>query len=403
MNNISENICFLDRGEKLPEHAATGVSLHCHTLHSKELLDFVPYYANRIPVLSYFWRREMRRYVKRDGREPDFTNGHWTPPLTGHDVFGMEKESLAQLGLEAMVSITDHDSINANLELRRDIDGEKAPISMEWTVPFEHGFFHVGVHNLPCDKAEAITSELLDYTHAKGVPDNELLHGLFEMLNGFGEVLVVLNHPVWDIEMIGQQPHELILARFVAEHARWIHALEINGFRAWSENRAVIDLADSIGLPLVSGGDRHCCQSNTMINVTDAASFAEFAAEIRNDGHSRIVVMPEYIDPLPSRQLRAIAQILGNYGHNAEGRKIWSDRVYLDYQDGGGLKSLTEHWNGRVPKWTHAAFFALSVLAHPALQPLIALTVGDKDIGRDENKPADTNFTANGSPLLADR
>ncbi|MBC7899276.1 MAG: hypothetical protein H7070_04420 [Saprospiraceae bacterium] len=403
MYNNSKNVCFLDRGEGLGEAARTGVSLHCHTLHSKELLDFVPYYAERIPVVSYFWRREMRRKLERDGRLPDFTTGHWTPPLTGHDVFRMEKENLAKLGLEAMVSITDHDSINGNLEIRRDIDGAVAPISMEWTVPFENAFFHVGVHNLPIEHAEAITADLLDYTHAKGEPDNGRLHEIFEMLNEFPDVLIVLNHPIWDIEMIGQQSHERSLARFVAEHADWIHALEINGFRTWSENQAVIGLANSICLPLVSGGDRHCCQSNTMINVTEAESFAEFVGEVRNDAFSRIVVMPEYKDPLPSRQLRSIAQILGNYEHFSEGSRKWPDRVYFDFDDGNGLRTLTDHWNGRVPKWTNFAFIALSVLAHPAVQPIIALTVGDTDIGRSEKKTGDTGFTISGSPSTSER
>ncbi len=403
MKRDTKNVCFLDRGEGLAEAARTGVSLHCHTLHSKELLDFVPYYAERIPVASYFWQREMRRHLKRDGRLPDFTTGHWTPPLTGTEVFGMESENMAKLGLEAIVSITDHDSINANLELRNDIAGEAAPISMEWTVPFENAFFHIGVHNLPREQAAAITAELLAYTYAKGWPDNDRLHEIFEMLNDLPDVLVVLNHPIWDIEMIGQQEHERLLARFVAEHARWIHTLEINGFRSWAENELVIDLAEQLGLPIVSGGDRHCCQSNTMINVTDSRSFAEFAGEIRNDRFSRIVVMPEYKDPLPVRQLRSIAQILGNYAHFPEGRKLWSDRVFLDHNDGNGVRTLTEHWNGRRPKWTYAAFFALKVLTHPAVRPLITLTVGDNDIGRDEKRQANTVFPIGNSPISAQR
>lgn len=403
MNNDTKNVRFLDRGEKLDNAARAGVSLHCHTLHSKELLDFVPYYAERIPVVSYFWRREMRRHIDRDGRLPDFTAGHWTPPLTGQDVFGMERKNLEQLGLDAMVSITDHDSINANLEILRDIDNKKAPISMEWTVPFEDAFFHIGVHNLPLEDAETITAELLAYTYAKGEPDNARLHDLFGLLNGSPDVLVVLNHPIWDIEMIGQQSHERSLARFVAEHSKWIHAFEINGFRSWTENQAVIALADSVGLPLVSGGDRHCCQSNTMINLTDAGSFAEFVNEIRCDGFSRIAVKPEYNDPLPSRQLRSIAQILAKYDHFPEGRQRWSDRVFLDYKDGNGLRTLTAHWNGQTPKWTYFAFFALSVLAHPAIQPLIALTVGDTDIGRDEKKTHDPSFVIGSSPIPSER
>lgn len=401
MKKNIENVKFHKRGEDFGEFTRTGVSLHCHTLHSKELLDFVPYYASRIPIASYFWNRHIRHSEKQYGSTPDFSKGYWTPPLTGLEVFNSERDHLARLGLEAIVSITDHDSINANLEIRSDIDSGRSPISMEWTVPFEEGFFHVGVHNLPAESAETITAELLDYTHRKGRPDNTRLHELFELLNQFPDVLIVLNHPIWDIEMVGQHAHERVLEKFVAEHAKWIHAIEINGFRSWAENVAAAELATSLGLPLVSGGDRHCLQHNTMINVTNAKDFAEFAGEIRQDHHSEIVVMPEYSDPLPCRQLRSISQILGTYSHFPESRRSWSDRVYLDYNDGGGLKTLSEHWNGEIPKWTYPAFLALALLSHRVAQPLIALAVGDRDIGRNEEKLTNTSFAMEDSPLSA--
>lgn len=399
MKNRAGDVLFLKRREKLDGRGGTGVSLHCHTLHSKELLDFVPYYAQRIPIASYFWKREMRRQIELTGSIPDFRAGYWEPPLTGHEVFQSEGETLAALGLESIVSITDHDSINANLELRKDIDAELAPVSLEWTVPFENAFFHIGVHNLPIDRAEAITEELLAYTYSKYGPDSKRLHELFAMLNEMPNVLVVLNHPIWDIEMIGQ--HERALRRLLDQHAKWIHALEINGFRSWKENQTVIDLANGIGKPIISGGDRHCCQSNTMINITDADSFDEFVAEIRVDAFSRVAVTPAYHVSLPVRQVRSMAQILGNFKDFPAGRRAWSDRVHLDYHDGLGLRTLTEHWNGRRPIWSSLALFALSMLAHPIVEPLISLTVGDNDIGRDEKKALDPAFAINGSPLTA--
>jgi len=393
MKHKTENVYFLERGESLSEMSNAGISLHCHTLHSKELLEFVPYYAKRIPVASYLWRRQMKRYADKNQSWPDFRSGYWEPPLSAHDVFGQERASITGLCLErAMISITDHDSINANLELRSTINRAVAPISLEWTVPFENAFFHIGVHNLPCDEANAITADLLAYTHAVGAPDDRRLEELFARLNEFPEVLIVLNHPIWDIEMIGQSAHESALGRFMCRHAKWIHALEINGFRSWNENQAVIELAAAARKPIISGGDRHCLQSNTMINITDACSFDEFVSEVRNDSLSRIAVTPDYHAPLPSRQLRSIAQILATHKQFDEGRRVWSDRVFLDYHDGKGLRSLTKHWQGRRPAWTYIAFFVLRVLAHQAFQPLIAVAVGDKDIGRNEKKINSSSF-----------
>src|SRR5262245_50023428 len=91
------NVRFLERGERLEGHVSAVVSLHCHTLHSKEILDFVPYYAERIPLISLLWHREQRRSIRQHGKPPDFDKGYWTPPLTGRQVFEMESASMSAL------------------------------------------------------------------------------------------------------------------------------------------------------------------------------------------------------------------------------------------------------------------------------------------------------------------
>lgn len=385
MIDRSHKIRFLAKDEQLGVDARSGVSLHCHTLHSKEILDFVPYYAERIPVVSYIWRREMARRERIYGRTPDFTKGYWEPPLASSDVFASERENLARIGLDPIVSITDHDSIAAGVELVNAVGNDTAPISMEWTVPFRDAFFHVGIHNLPVADAGAIATELLDFTNSTEPPDDRWLESLLAMLDAIDGVLVVLNHPMWDIEMIGQHAHESALAQFVATHGRWIHAIEVNGFRSWSENADAIELAESLDLPIISGGDRHCCHANTMINLTDAATFTEFADEIRRDKYSRVAVLPEYNSPLPARQLASMAQILGEFRHFEPGRRRWSDRVFLETHDGAGLASLTELWNGRPPVWTNVALLALKLMSHRAMVPIINAVVGDTDIGRSES------------------
>ena len=129
---------------------------------------------------------------------------------------------------------------------------------------------------------------------------------MFAMLSEIPEVLVVLNHPIWDIEMVGKERHKLLLSDFIRIHGRWIHAFEINGFGLWSENKAVIEMAEALGIPIVTGGDRHGCKPNTVINLTNADSFEEFADEIRVQKRSEVVLMPEYEQPLHSRQLEFV-------------------------------------------------------------------------------------------------
>jgi hypothetical protein len=379
MSSRQTNLHILTKSRNLRDKAKTGVSLHCHTEHSKEMLDFVPHYANKLPIISHFWRREEVKYIEREGKEMDFSKSYWSPPLQAEDVYDLERRQINAVGLEAIASITDHDSIEANLRVGETAENDKVPISLEWTVPFEYGFFHVGVHNLPKENAAEITKTLLDYTFIEENQTNAILHQMFSMLNEMPEVLLILNHPIWDIELVGNEKHKILLSHFLEEHGQHIHALEINGFRSWSENKAVIDLANALDLPVVTGGDRHGCRPNTVINVTNSSSFGEFVKEIRVDKRSEIVLMPEYRQPLHSRQLQAFSEILRTYPDFPEDRREWFNRIFFDLSNDKGLVSLSDHGWVRGPLWVRIAIRTLGVLGSPLARPIFSLTRDRKD------------------------
>lgn len=380
MNLKSTRLHILHQAEDLAPRAKTGVSLHCHTEQSKEMLDFVPVYAEKLPIISYFWKKERQSYFEREGKLPDFSTAYWSPPLTPEGVYDIETAQINDAGLDAVVSLSDHDSINANLQVNERTENFKAPISLEWTVPFDDGFFHVGVHNLPKARAVEITKTLLDYTFTKENHSKERLNELFAMLSDIPEVLVILNHPIWDIEMVGQEKHEVLLKNFVREHGRWIHAFEINGFRTWSENKAVIEMAEALGIPIATGGDRHGCKPNTVINLTNSSTFDGFVEEIRVDKRSEVVLMPEYTHPLHSRQLQSFSEILKHYPEFTENRRRWFDRVFFDTGDGQGVVPLSSHgWRLGGPTWLRWAIWTLGVLGSPTARPMFSLARKRKD------------------------
>jgi hypothetical protein len=337
------------------------------------MLDFVPHYAEKLPIIAQFWRRERDRYEEREGKTIDFSTAYWSPPLTPHGVYDLERSQINDFGLEAVVSLTDHDSIDGNLSVNESTENSRAPISLEWTVPFDYGFFHVGVHNLPKDRAVELTKTLLDYTFNKENHSDANLQEVFAMLNDIPEVLVILNHPLWDIEIVGQERHEALLKSFIRTHGRWIHAFEINGFRSWSENKAVIEMAEALGIPIATGGDRHGCQPNTVINLTNAETFDEFANEIRVDKRSEVVLTPEYEQPLHARQLQSFAEILRLYPHFPEGRQKWFDRVFFDIGDGHGARPLSVHWRRGGPAWLRWAIWTLGIMGSPAARPIFRM------------------------------
>lgn len=357
-------LLHLRNGESLDSQAKTGISLHCHTHHSKENLDFLPHYADRVPIIAFFWRREYEAYKKREQRDINFDTAYWAPPLSPELVYAGEKDQINAAGLNAIVSVTDHDTIEGNLAINKI---EASPISMEWTVPFEHGFFHIGVHNLPKADAESITATLLEYTYDPTLHSTQKLNELFQFLDELPGVLVVLNHPIWDIEMIGDVEHGRLLTEFLKRHGQWIHALEVNGFRRWSENKAVIELAESIGKPVTAGGDRHGCRPNTVINISDCSTMEEYADELRTDRRNQVALMPQYERPICSRQLESFAEILREYDDLPADRRRWMQRMFFDTGEGHGLRSIREIGMIDGPIWLRAAIRTLGVLGSPNL------------------------------------
>src|SRR5271157_3072127 len=260
---------------------AAAVCLHGHTMHSEECLSFLPRYLLSVPGISQI----VRGYQRGPRPAVDFARAYWTPPLTPASALRLERKQIAQLGLRPMVSITDHDNIEAGMALQVTADSREVPVSVEWTVPFHRSILHLGIHNLPPATARSWMAALSAYTAA---PREGLLPEILSELARVPEVLIVLNHPFWLEEGVDAADHRQALDRVLRECLAWLHAFELNGTRRWTENAAVLELARVHSRPAISGGDRHACEPAACLNLTDARSFAEFVSEIRS-GHSSVL------------------------------------------------------------------------------------------------------------------
>src|SRR5262249_29604067 len=138
------------------------------------------------------------------------------------------------------------------------------PVSVEWTVPYGEGFFHLGVHNLPPDSAADWFGRMSAFTTGRG---GETIRDLLEALHR-AAALVVFNHPWWDLAAVGERTHALRLRQFLDAYQPRVHALELNGYRSRAENGRVRRLAAERRLPLISGGDRHGLAPNALLNLT---------------------------------------------------------------------------------------------------------------------------------------
>lgn len=363
MKQSRTQVFFLPSERSVTRAFHTGVSLHSHTEHSQERLDDLPRYLDRMPVVSQFLRWERKRYLAATGENLPFSRAYWRGPLSAQSAYDLERLQIERLGLGALVSLTDHDTIDAGLLLQSERAAGEIPISVEWTVPYEQTYFHLGIHNLDPSLAVAFMQEFAHYTRK---PQPYALGQLFEALEADPGVLVVLNHPLWDMAAVGRAQLAGHVREFLHAYGRHIHALEINGLRSWPENMSVVSLGREFDYPVVAGGDRHGLEPNATINLTRAKTFAEFAEEIRVERSSDIAVLPQYQEPLAFRHLLCAWDAVREHPEFA-GRQYWVARVFVLCDD-GVERPLSALWANGTPGWIDPCLNVIGVLASPPVR-----------------------------------
>ncbi|HYO81343.1 MAG TPA: hypothetical protein VES20_08090, partial [Bryobacteraceae bacterium] len=279
-------------------------------------------------------------------RPLNFRDAWWTPPLSPREAFDLERDNIERgLSKRALVSLTDHDDIEAPMHLRILPDARHIPVSLEWTVPWGPTFFHLGVHNLPAQHAHRTMAYLAACTEG-GEP--RAIREVLDCLCNWPSVLIVLNHPLWDERGIGPELHLAGVTEFVESHKEWLHAAELNGLRDWQENAAAARFADAHGLLIISGGDRHGREPNAVVNLTHATSFSEFVHEVRYERRSHILFRDHYGEPFRMRILHGLLDAVREYPEFPEGRRRWVDRVFFRNHN-GDVKPLSLLWEGDGP------------------------------------------------------
>jgi hypothetical protein len=337
----------------------TGVSLHSHTSVSEETLDFVNAMCSWVPGFSAVLNHYGKRCRENYGMDLNFARANWRPPLQPRMAYDLEARQIQRLWLMPLVSITDHDSMEAPLLLRTVPSSRHIPLSTEWSVPYGQTVFHLGIHNVPSADGVAWMRRFREYTADAdavrkqlggdiGACDRKLLMMLRE-LHELPQVLIVFNHPIWDLYKVGAPAHLAEVRRFLAEAGPCIHAIELNGLRHAQENREAGRLARETGHLVISGGDRHGLEANANINLTHAANFTEFVEEVRVDRRSHVHFMAQYRNKWEQRILASTLNAVTDFPQFLPGWQKWDDRVF--HPDANGeMRQLSELWpRGRPP------------------------------------------------------
>jgi len=306
-------------------------------------------YAGERALLRWALAQVDREAQRKSSIKPDFWKAYWTPPLPPIQAFSVERTQIEDdLQMRSLISLTDHDNIDAPMQLRVVPEARRIPVSLEWTVPFAGTVFHLGVHNLPTAESPAWFNRLTDYT---AEPERRELRELLAGLCAIPQVLLVFNHPLWDLPNIGKAEHRNAVRDLLSLANPFLHAFELGGLRGWRENHDVTELARAYGRPVIAGGDRHGCEPSAMLNLTNATSFSEFVEEVRL-GHSHVLAMPQYADCTSLRVYHTLLDVIRYYPDHPLGARNWDERVY--HPDSQGVpRPLCMLWDGPPAFVTH--------------------------------------------------
>jgi hypothetical protein len=196
-----------------------------------------------------------------------------------------------------------------------------------------------------------------------------LLREILAELDEIPQVMIVFNHPIWDLYRVGNARHMVLVNEFLAVYGQYLHALELNGLRDWKENREAATLAGKWNQLVISGGDRHGIEPNANVNLTRATSFTEFVNEVRRERQSHVLYMPQYAEPWKHRILQSTLDAIRNYPHFPEGAQRWDQRVYHPDVN-GEMRKLSEIWAGgdkRPPTWIEAILTCVRLMGEAPL------------------------------------
>ena len=373
---MRSQVKYLTRDRRFPTSFRSAISLHSHTKHSSESLAFVAGMLRQKGLIAKWIDRREAHCLRETGIGIDLNRAYWTPPLNGARAFAVEQRQIENLDLRAMVSLSDHDTIAAPLLLRAAPETRDAPVSVEWTVPFGEAKFHLGVHNLPAKQAVELMKQMQESTARR---HDEGICQLLEDLHRLPSVLIVFNHPLWNLYVLPSAMFQAELDRFLQRVNRSLDAFELNGLRGRQENQRVADLSAKWNQVLISGGDRHACEPNANINLTDADDFDEFVSEVRNERRSTVLFMPQYEEPMGLRLFQNFLDIIRHYPSFEEGERKWDERTFHPNQ-AGEIVPLYKIWPNGTPSFFRKLFGVASLMEHRQLQETIrTLVPGDRN------------------------
>jgi hypothetical protein len=118
------------------------------------------------------------------------------------------------------------------------------------------------------------------------------------------------------------------------------------------------------------------------VNLSRSEKFAEFVGEVREDGHSEILLFPEYSQSRTARTFAIVADVLRTYPNHPVGTR-WMERIFIDLApeaESNGARPLSDYWQRGGPTWVRAALWFIKMLGSPQAQPALRMALSKERV-----------------------
>ena len=96
---------------------------------------------------------------------------------------------------------------------------------------------------------------------------------------------------------------------------------------------------------------------------------------------SEIVLMPEYGENLLARTLEAAADVLRYYPDYPQGQQQWTDRVFVELEEGSTVRPLSYYWKRGGPSWVRSSLWVMCFLGSARFRPALRLALARDEAG----------------------
>ncbi len=184
-------------------------------------------------IRPFLARLENRSESNHAGVRVNYSASYWTPPMTPKLAFDLESKQIEDLGIASVWSPSprsrQHQARLHAAAYRSERSPDPGFRGVERALWRRTGF--PSRHTQPAQRqgcrVDADPRELASTDNPSAA--RSAFGEILAALNDEPNVMVIFNHPLWDLFMVGKEKHQFLVNEFLLKYGNFMHALELNG------------------------------------------------------------------------------------------------------------------------------------------------------------------------------